>query len=306
MRIAIVGPGSMGLLFACRLAQAGADVFLLDYKADRAKAISADGIVIEDDSGSQTVKVPVTADPARLAEADLALVCVKAYRTAEVAVLLAGHLPPSARAMTVQNGAGNVEILAEALGPERVLGGITSEGANILGPGHVRHAGRGLTHVGPMTGETDDFCTQVNDLLARAGFDSHLAEGVQNLIWTKLVINVGINPLTAILDVPNGQLVELEASAKLMELAVAEAVAVGKAKGVTFLQEDMLENVREVARRTAKNVSSMRADVLAKRQTEVEFINGIICRAGAEASVPTPVNEALTLMVKAIEDKNRQ
>ena len=129
--------------------------------------------------------------------------------------------------------------------------------------------------------------------------------GVQNLIWTKLVINVGINPLTAILDVPNGQLVEFEASAELMELAVAEAVAVGKAKGVTFLQEDMLENVREVARRTAKNVSSMRADVLAKRQTEVEFINGIICKAGAEAGVPTPINQSLTLMVKAIEDKNR-
>ncbi len=306
MRIAIVGPGSMGLLFACRLAQAGADVFLLDYKSERAEAITAQGVVIEDDSGSQTVKVQATADPAELASADLALVCVKAYRTAEVANLLARHLPQGARAMTVQNGAGNVEILAEALGPQRVLGGITSEGANILGPGHVRHAGRGLTHVGPMDGAPDEFCTQVNDLLIKAGFDSSLAEGVQNLIWTKLVINVGINPLTAILDVPNGQLVEAEASARLMELAVAEAVAVGKAKDVRFLHEDMLAAVQDVSRRTAKNVSSMRADVLAKRQTEVEFINGIICRAGAEANVPTPVNEALTLMVKAIEDKNRQ
>lgn len=304
MRIAIVGPGSMGLLFACRLAQADADVFLLDYKAERAQAINADGVKIDDDSGSQTVKVVATADPAMLAGADLALVCVKAYRTAEVAKLLAAHLPAGARAMTVQNGAGNVETLADALGPDRVLGGITSEGANVLGPGHVRHAGRGVTHVGPMVGAPDDFCHQVNDLLTKAGFDSHLAEGVQNLIWTKLVINVGINPLTAILDVPNGQLVELEASAKLMELAVAEAVAVGKAKGVTFLQEDMLENVREVARRTAKNVSSMRADVLAKRQTEVEFINGIICRAGSEVGVATPVNETLTLLVKAIEAKN--
>jgi 2-dehydropantoate 2-reductase len=291
----------MGLLLAARLKQAGAEVGLFDYRADRAARIQQSQVVLEHPEGEDRHAIPAGADPQVLETVDLALVCTKAYHTQEVARTLRAHLAPGARALTLQNGAENVETLVEALGPDRVLGGITSEGATLLGPGRARHAGRGLTHIGPALGPVDAFCQEVVDLLLAAGFEAEAVEGVQNLIWTKLVINVGINPLTAILEVPNGRLLELPPAGKVMAAAVAEAVAVGQALGVSFLHQDMLEAVREVASRTAANVSSMLQDVRAARRTEVAYINGAVVRQGEQVGLPTPVNQTLTHLVQAKE-----
>jgi 2-dehydropantoate 2-reductase len=291
----------MGVLLACRLHAAGAEVTLLDYKPERAERLAAAGLKLSDQDGESVHQVAVSADPAVLAQCNLALVCVKAYRTQAVADRLAGSLAPQARVITLQNGAGNVEILVQALGAERVLGGITSEGATLLDEGHARHAGRGLTHLGPAQGEPDDFCRQAADHFQTAGLETSLASGVKNLIWTKLVINVGINALTALLDVDNGVLLDLPAASQLMDQAVAEAVAVGAARGISFLHEDMAEAVRDVARRTASNISSMRQDVRAKRQTEIDFINGAVYAEGRRLGVDTPINHSLTLLVRAKE-----
>lgn len=304
MRITIAGPGAVGLLWAARLALAGATVNILDHRPERAAWLNAEGLRLEDAQGDTHLILPASADPAQaLTACDLALVCVKAYHTQEVAQALASHLPAGARALTLQNGAGNVEALVEALGPERVLGGITSEGATLLGPGRVRHAGQGQTHLGPALGEPDAFCQELAALFNRAGFACQVAQGVQNLIWTKLVINVGINALTAILGVLNGKLLELAGAGQVMATAVAEALAVGQALGISFLHEDMQAAVAEVARRTAANISSMLQDARARRRTEVEFINGFVARAGQERGLPCPVNQTLTSLVLALEQK---
>jgi 2-dehydropantoate 2-reductase len=301
MKIVIVGPGAMGLMLAARLGMAGAQVSLLDHRAQRAQTINEQGVLLEHSQGRERLAIPAGADPAALAEADLAVICTKAYHTQEVARTLRAHLNPQARALTLQNGAENVETLVDALGPERVLGGITSEGATLLGPGKVRHAGRGVTHIGPARGLLDDYTCQVRDFFLKAGFETEANEGVQNLIWTKVVINAGINPLTAILDVLNGQLLELAPAREVMAEAVAEAVAVGKALGVRFLHQDMLAAVQQVARRTGANISSMRQDVLSKRRTEVAYINGAVVRQGEQVGLPTPVNRTLTQLVQAKE-----
>ena len=301
MQVAVVGPGAMGLMLAARLAAAGASVRLLDHRAKRAEGINQSQVVLEHPEGELRQAIPATADPATLAEVDLAIVCTKAYHTQEVARALRAHLDPQARAMTLQNGAENVETLVEALGPARVLGGITSEGATLLGPGHARHAGRGQTHIGPAQGPVDEYCQQVVDLLLSAGFETVAVEGVQNLIWTKLVINVGINPLTAILEVLNGRLLDLPPAGKLMAAAVAEAVAVGQTLGISFLHQDMLKAVQEVAYRTGANISSMLQDIRAKRRTEVAYINGAVVRQGEQVGVATPVNQTLTQLVQAKE-----
>ncbi|MBU4276005.1 MAG: 2-dehydropantoate 2-reductase [Proteobacteria bacterium] len=301
MKIAIVGPGAMGLMLAARLKQAGAEVSLLDHRAKRAQLINEQGVFLEHSQGEDHLSIPAGADPAMLAKVDLAVICTKAYHTQEVARALRDHLRDSARALTLQNGAENVETLVDALGPERVLGGITSEGATLLAPGKVRHAGRGVTHVGPARGLLDDFTCQVRDLFLKAGFETEASEGVQNLIWTKVVINAGINPLTAILDVLNGRLLELGPARELMAAAVAEAVAVGKALGIRFLHQDMLAAVQQVARRTGANISSMLQDVRSKRRTEVAYINGAVVRQGEQVGLPTPINQTLTQLVQAKE-----
>ncbi len=302
MRITVIGPGAVGLLWAARLAAAGARVVLLDHRPERAAFIRDNGIFLEEPQGGRQIAMTVTAEASQaLAGCRLALVCVKAYHTAQVARSLGEHLPSEARALTLQNGAGNVEALVEALGAGRVLGGITSEGATLLGPGQVRHAGRGQTHLGPVEGEADSFCREVADLFNRAGFATETASGVANLIWTKLVINVGINALTAILGVKNGQLLERAASQELMAAAVEEAVAVGAALGIRFLHDDMLERVGQVAQGTAGNVSSMLQDVRAKRRTEVDYINGYVARQAQGLGLATPVNLTLTRLVRAME-----
>ncbi|MEW5913788.1 MAG: 2-dehydropantoate 2-reductase [Thermodesulfobacteriota bacterium] len=301
MKIAVVGPGAMGLLLAARLQRAGAQVHLLDYRPERAAHIQGQGVILEHQAGRHTQAIPIQTAPAILGEVELAVVCTKAYHTPEVARILGAHLAPSARALTLQNGAGNVEALVAALGPARVLGGITSEGATLLAPGHVRHAGRGQTHIGPAQGPVDQFTERVLALLKAAGFEASASQGVQNLIWTKLVVNVGINALTAILGVKNGRLLELPPAREIMAQAVAEALAVGRARSVAFLHEDMLAAVEDVARRTGANVSSMLQDVRAKRRTEVAYINGAVVCAGAKQGVATPINATLTKLVEALE-----
>ena len=302
MRVTVVGPGALGLLFAARLIEAGAGVRLLDHRPDRAALLNQKGLGLEDAGGETHLPVAASAQPGEaLAGAELALVCVKAYQTQAVAATLARHLPATARALTLQNGAGNVEALVEALGAGRVLGGITSEGATLLGPGVVRHAGRGQTHLGPAAGPVDDFCRRVAGLLAQAGFAVETSQDVAGLIWTKLVVNVGINALTAILGVPNGRLLELPAARGLMEAAVGEALAVGAALGVRFLHQDMQEAVRQVASRTAANISSMLQDVRARRRTEVDFINGAVVRESRRLGLACPVNQTLAGLVLALE-----
>lgn len=302
MRITVVGPGAVGLLWAGRLHQAGADVRILDHSPRRAAALDRDGFILEDGSGETLIMVPVSADPATLAETDLALVCVKAYDTKSAARVLGENLSPGGRALTLQNGAGALETLCEALGPERVLGGITSEGSTLLAPDRVRHAGKGLTHLGPAQGPVDDFTRRAADILNQAGFQASPAQGAANLIWTKLLINVGINALTALLNAPNGRLLELARARDTMARAVAEAEAVGRALGVEFLHQDMLAAVEDVARRTANNISSMLQDVRAQKRTEVEFINGAVCREGRKQGLPTPVNQTLTDLVLSLQE----
>jgi len=302
MRITVIGPGAVGLLWAGRLAQAGARVALLDHRPERAQRLNDQGIILEDVTGQANLRLPASALPKVLGETDLALVCVKAYQTGEVAKVLGAHLAAKGRALTLQNGMGNVEALVAALGPQRVLGGITSEGATLLNEGHVRHAGKGQTHLGPAQGPVDQFTREVAELFNQAGFATQAVEGCQNLIWTKLVINVGINPLTAILNVPNGRLLELAHAAEMMDQAVAEAVEVGHKLGIQFIHADMAEAVREVARRTAGNLSSMLQDVRAKRRTEVQFINGAVRQMGLEAGLACPYNTALCNLVLALEE----
>lgn len=302
MRISVIGPGALGLLMAARLAQAGAEVSLMDYQSDRAGRLNQQGIRLEHSQGELHLPLRASAHHPDLAQCDLAIVCVKAYHTEAVAQALGEHLSPQARALTLQNGAGNVEALVGALGEDRVLGGITSEGATLLAEGHARHAGAGQTHIGPAAGEPDAFCQEVVALFNKAGFETQAAAGVAGLIWTKLAINVGINALTALLDVDNGRLLELAGAREMMDLAVAEALAVGRALGIEFLHEDMVEAVREVARRTATNISSMRQDVRAARRTEIDFINGMVCRQAEKLGLAAPYNQALTLLIKAKEE----
>ncbi len=211
MKIAVVGPGAMGCLLAGKIALAGNEVLILDHVPERVEVINRQGLVIEGLQGTLQVKVPVTLNPEDLLQVEVVLVCVKAYDTRTVSQTLQG-LGSGPFVLTLQNGVGNVETLGKYLPKEKILAGITSHGATDLGPGWVRHAGQGDTFIGYGFPRGDRDLSQdpqlikVKELLSEAGFVTQLVPKIENLIWSKLLVNVGINALTALTRLPNGKL----------------------------------------------------------------------------------------------------
>jgi len=299
MNFLVVGPGAMGCLFSSHLKKAGHDVTLLDYKKERADLINDKGIAVEGVTGQYHAAVPAVTG--KIAPApDVVLVCVKSNQTQNVSEGLKTWLGSEARVVTLQNGLGNLEILEKTFGKDQVLGGVTAQGATLLGPGHIRHAGQGETIIGPQ-GPPEGPVAKIVSAFNEAGFETRTVENVNDLIWGKLIINVGINALTAITRLKNGRLPEIEGTRTVMDEAVREGVAVAEKKGIQLPYPDPIERVHEVCRATAGNIASMLQDVLKKRITEVAFINGAIVAEGEKLGIPTPVNHTLTCLVHAIE-----
>ncbi|MCS7259891.1 MAG: 2-dehydropantoate 2-reductase [Anaerolineae bacterium] len=301
MKIAIIGAGAMGSLFGARLAPL-CHVWLVDAWEEHIRAIQRDGIQLTNlDGSTQRVTVNATTNPEAVGdEVDWAIIFVKSYQTAQAAAWAAPMLKAGGLALTMQNGLGNLEVMADVLGAERCVQGVTSHGATLLGPGQVRHAGAAATYLATRPAITERV-QRIAELFTRAGFETHLSDNLDSLVWGKLVINVGINALTAILRVRNGVLAEVASARALMEAAVDEAVAVARARGITVPYADARARTREVALATAANCSSMLADVLRGFPTEIDVINGAIVREGARLGVPTPVNQTLVHLIKALE-----
>lgn len=298
MRIVVIGAGAMGGVLGFYLA-AQAEVTLVDQWAEHVAAIAADGLSCEVDGVARRRAVGATLDPAAAGPADLAIVLVKARQTPWAAEACRLALAPDGVAYTLQNGVGNHELLAAALGAARAGQGVTALGATLLGPGHVRHAGLGATTIGAAPDPAR--AAALAGLLAACGLPATVSAAIDALVWGKLMANVGINALSALLRVPNGALAEAPAARALLEAAVAEAAAVAAARGVALPYADPVAHAVAVARATAANRSSMLQDALRGAATEIATINGAVVREGARLGVPTPVNAALTALVEALE-----
>jgi len=304
MHFLIVGPGAMGCLFAARLTKADYNVTLLDYLPDRAQAINKQGIMVEGVTGDYSVKVPTIVGPIP-SQPDFVLICVKAYKTGEACRTIKPWIGAKASVITLQNGVGNLEILEEIFGEQRVYGGVTAEGATLLGYGKIRHAGKGDTIIGPSR-DPQGPLNEIITAFAKAGFKTRSADNVDDLIWGKLIINVGINALTAITHLKNGRLPQLDGTRSIMDDVVQEAVAVARAKGIHLPYPDPLDRVIQVCENTAGNIASMLQDVLNQKITEIDFINGAIVQEGQKHGIPTPINKTLTLLIKSIQETYKE
>jgi 2-dehydropantoate 2-reductase len=198
-------------------------------------------------------------------------------------------------ALTLQNGLGNREQLAQVLGGERVALGVTTAGATLLGPGRVRPVGEPL-----VTLSAHSRLPELAELLASSGFKIETAPDASALLWGKLVINAAINPLTALLGVSNGELLERPPARQLLQSVAREVAAVAAAQGVLLPYPDPVAAAEAVAHRTAANCSSMLQDVQRCAPTEIDAICGAIVRAGEQIGVPTPVNRTLLYLVQAL------
>ena len=301
MELLIIGAGAMGGLFGALLAPHAA-VSLLTTNQEHAAVMGGHGLTLVDlDGATRRVPVRVLTDPQDYGRrADLVLVCTKTRATAQAAATARDLLAADGLALTLQNGLGNLEQLVAAVGAQRAAAGVTSQAATLLAPGRVRHAGSGPTVLGIPPGR-EEAITAVAGLFTRAGLETRISDDVDSLLWSKLIVNVGINALTALLRVPNGVLAQTPECDLLMARAVAEAVAVARALSIGLDGERQLERVREVCLRTADNRASMLQDILRGRPTEIDAINGAVVARGREAGVDTPVNLLLTQLVQALE-----
>jgi 2-dehydropantoate 2-reductase len=299
MKIGIIGAGAMGSLFGGKLAQAGAEVLLYDISRTHVETVNAKGLSIEELDGKTTlVRLKATVVPADLADADVLLIFVKSSATAAAARQFAALAKPGAIAVTLQNGLGNEQILREAFGAERTAAGVTSQGATFLGPGRVRHAGVGPTHL--CLSDNTKLAPLV-EALGKAGFETHLEKSIDSLVWSKLVINAGINALTALTGLPNGRLLDFPQTRALMGDLVAEAVRVAQARGVPLSYTEPLAMVYTVAEKTGRNRSSMLQDFDRRRPSEIDFINGAIVRQAEGLGLEAPVNRTVTRLVQALD-----
>lgn len=283
----------MAGLFGARLAP-HAEVTLLGTWQAGLEALRRDGIRLRLNGQAVEQRVRVSDDAAECVGAKQALVLVKSWQTSRAAGMLAECLAPEGVALTLQNGLGNIEQLRQMLGEQRAAQGVTTTGATLLGPGQVRAGGSGPTHVAPHPR-----LESLVDLLQTAGFEVQVAQDLESLVWGKLAINAGINPLTALLEVPNGELLERPAARQLMAEAAAETAKVAQARGVELPYADPTQAVEQVAARTASNLSSMLQDVQRGAPTEVDAINGAVSELGRESGVMTPVNRTLWKLVRA-------
>ncbi len=293
--ILLVGTGALATLFAARLSAAGHSVSMLGTWKDGLKSLREDGARIQDvDGNERAYTVHVTNDPREVSGARYALVLVKSWQTERAAGQLRTALAKDGLALTLQNGLGNRETLARDLGHDRVSLGITTTGATLLTPGLVKVGGEGVVSL-----EQNQVLGPLEAALRESDFNVQVVEDAQSLVWGKLVINAAINPLTALLQIPNGELLSHPKARRMMGALARETAEVAEAEKVHLPFSDPVLAAEEVARKTAKNLSSMFQDVRRGAPTEIDAICGAIMKRGAKHGIRTPYNKACWTMVRA-------
>lgn len=299
--IVVVGGGAMGALYAALLARAEADVSILDASAAVVEAINQDGVTVEEPNGSFSVRVTASTLPEPLGEADAVFLFVKCYQTKAAIELAAPLLREGTTIVSLQNGWGNGPLLADILGPERLVIGVTYLSSTTTGVGAVRCKLGGRTIVGPY-GDADDARAQwIARLLTGTGIDVEAVSPVEAEIWRKLVLNAATLPTSAISRLAAGAMYAHEGMRGLVDAAAREAVAVARASGHELDEGECLETIHSVLQAAGDVKSSMLQDVERGTRTEIDVVTGAVVRAAEAANVEVPVNRALYSLIDGYE-----
>lgn len=300
MRILIVGCGAVGSLFAAHLAKAGeAEIWAYDVWKEHTDAIRTSGLRLSG-AAEITVKLHATSDPKQLPHCDYGIVATKAIHTKQAIAQTAHAFDESSTVCSVQNGVGNEEILAEHV--KYIIRGTTFPAGHPIAPGHIGYDIKGDTWIGPFE-PTKTPMTRVEELaglMTRSGMNTVALKDARGAQWTKLIFNASTNPVGALTLLHHGAATRFAPTGALFNDLIAEGEAVAKALGIE-LHGDPRHLVQKGANAPGKHRASMLQDVLAKRQTEVDFMNGAIVQWGEQAHVPTPLNRALWELIKGLE-----
>jgi 2-dehydropantoate 2-reductase len=308
VKIGIIGPGALGCLFAAKLfltASEQNEIMLIDHNPDRAAMLNEQGIFFESDGIKQNLAIPISGRLEEIGHIDVLFSCVKSHDLEQSLSFAAPLLTDSTLLIFLQNGIGHLAFEKREDISAIPVFATSSEGATLLAPGHTKHAGKGRTYLGflsqqPQTHEK--YLLQLTNILQKADIDCRIPNDILSRLWAKLFVNVGINALTAIHNLPNGQLLASSAILDRMKQLVKEAERVALASEIS-IKENPVDTTIRVCQQTAQNISSMLQDVRKHRVTEIDSINGMISRLGREKDVATPLNDAIITQVKNIEKK---
>jgi 2-dehydropantoate 2-reductase len=315
--VAVLGAGAVGCYFGGLLARAGHEVVLIGRPA-HVEAFRRDGLRFEAKTFDERVPVKADTEPSGVKGASLVLFCVKSTDTEAAAAQIAPHLAPGAIVVNLQNGVDNTERI-QARVPNAVIPAVVYVATEMAGPGHLKHHGRGDLVIGALDANassvdaakassvdaakaTPAMLARVKALFEPAGVPVVVSDNVAAELWMKLVVNCAYNAISAIAQLPYGQMVKGAGIPETMQAVVAETLAVAKAKGVV-MPADTAERVMKIATAMPGQYSSTAQDLARGKPTEIDHLNGYVMRAGESLGVATPVSRALFALVKLLESR---
>lgn len=303
MNIAVLGAGALGCAIGGTLAQAGNSVMLINRNPAQVDAINTHGLVMRTPGGEQVVKTRAATSAQGLAPVDLVIVLVKSFHT-EAAMLAATHLVgPNTAVLSLQNGLGHEDLLAQIVGREHVLAGKTYVGGVMLAPGHIISGTEGKeTLIGELDGIVSERAQRIAATFNAAGLTTTVSDNIMGTVWDKLLINVSTGALSGITRLAYGPLYQIPEIEAVAIAAVQEAMDVARASGVRLGIVDPRDAwLKACAGLPADFKTSMLQSLEKGSVTEVDFINGAVVRWGQRCGVPTPVNATLVACIKGME-----
>jgi 2-dehydropantoate 2-reductase len=293
VKIAIVGTGAMGSVYAGLFASAGHEVWAIDRWREHVEAMRTKGLRVEGASGDRTVKVNATTDPGEAGPCDVVVLATKAMHVAQAASSLKPLLKSDTPVLSIQNGLGGPDTAASILGKERVMVGVVGGfGASMRAPGHAHHNGMELVRLGEFGGPITPRLRKVEELWRGAGFRVKVFDDIDQLVWEKLLCNCAYSAPCALAECTVGEVLADPDLSRISAACAAEGFAVARERKIKLSFEDPVAYVRDFGSKIPNARPSVLLDLLASRKSEIDVING---------SIPRPTNQTLTGLVRAKE-----
>jgi len=306
--IAVIGAGGMGGLFGSILFENGVDVVLIDSNREHVNYIKSNGLIIDGFRGKRSIKIPATTDPSYLESANLILFHCKAYSTRDAAVSIRHVLHKNSVCISFQNGLGNEEIIAEELGQDKVLGGLTAMAGLLEGPGRIRDFSRVPSYIGEMHGGTSIRVKKISEKLSKSGLETYFSENIRREIWKKLLGNISLSAISGLTNLTSASSMQIPELKSVSLQAMDEAFEVAKACGISLDHNEVINGIELISKPggTGENKSSLCVDLLNQRKTEVDSIYGEIIKFADKKRIKTPTLKVFHALVKGVESNYKR
>lgn len=304
MKIAVIGAGAMGSIYGGRLSKYN-EVYMVDTNEFIIDKINHDGLIIQENGEDLEFRPIGVTNTENIGEVDLVILFVKSLFSKEALSANLGIIGEHTYVMTLQNGSGHEDIIAEFISKDRIIIGTTEDNGAVLAPGYIKHGGLGKTNIGMLVDDSNGYLEKLKEVFNQCGFNTIIHKNIQELIWDKLFTNVSLSVITGILQVRMGYIAQNSHALFMTECLIKEAVQVANSLGMNFNELEVLEKVKTTSLNSKDGCTSIYSDLRDGRKTEVDTISGSVVKASKKCRVPVPTHEFVVAMVHALEEKER-